>query len=241
MRVSTTVIVCLSLVLLQASAHALPCPDPPCLPCGEVVDLRPYFIPSYSGWQTAKRIWTYQGGNSDCFRFFQYSADEYELIKTCPGTATETYRVTSTGIYVTSEMGTPLGSQARLFQGNGLLFLPVSICTNRTTFQVCHEGETFINNASCLTTGSAPAHCANYLSRVEFAPSWNYGGNLGVIDSIIKIDRLDNGQVEMYWFGRGRGILRWEHRTATGTLLNSGQQTSEIPNSPIPHNSCFQP
>jgi hypothetical protein len=73
------------------------------------------------------------------------------------------------------------------------------------------------------------------------APGWNYGPNVGVIDSIIKVDTLDNGEVEMYWYGLRRGLLRWEHHSAAGQLLNWGQQTSEIPNSPIPHNSCAQP
>jgi len=218
------------------------CADPPCyVPCPDRVDLLPYFIPNYSGWEYAKRIWTYKGGNQDCFRMFRYGPGKYELIKNCVGTATETFQVSSLGVYVTSEMGTPLQSEARLFNGSGLYFLPAAICRNRPTFQVCHEGQTFIDSSTCQTTGSTGPHCGPYPSRIEFAPTWNYGGSLGVIDSIIKIDTLDNGEVEKYWYGRNRGILRWEHWSASGVLLNWGQQTSEFPNSPTPHNSCYQP
>jgi len=205
------------------------------------VDLLQYFVPNYSGWQTAKRIWTYMNGGTNQFRFFKYSTSSYELIKSPDGTSTETFDVGLFGVYVTSEMGPVLNSSSRLFIGDGLYFLPGSICRNRPTFRMCHDGEQFINPTSCLPAGSTPAHCAIYLSRVEFAPNYNYGGSIGVLDSIIKVDKLDNAETEKYFYGRNRGLLRWEHYNSAGTLINWGQQTSEIPNSPIPHNSCVQP
>jgi len=219
------------------------CPDEPC-GCrgGDPVDLIPYFVPSYSGWQTAKRIWKFKGGGTTNFRFFQYGTNKYELIKCPDGTCTETFKAGLGGVFVTSEIGPQvLGSESRIFPGQGLYFLPGSICPNKRTFRPCDQGQQFINPTSCLTEGQLPANCANYLSRVDFAPGWDYGYNVGVVDSIIKVDKLDNAETEKYWYGWHRGLLRWEHWSAQGELLNWGQQTGEIANSAIPHNTCPQP
>lgn len=217
------------------------------LPCGcaggDPVDLLPYFIPSYSGWQTAKKVQTMKGGGTNYMRMFQYASGKYELIKCPDGTCTETFNAGSGGVFVTSEIGpTVLNSSSKKFLGSGLYFLPASICRNARTFRPCHGGEQFINPTSCLPTGQQnPARCALYLSRIDFAPGWDYGASVGVVDSIIKVDELDNHEIEKYWYGLHKGLLRWEHWSAQGQLLDWGQQTSEIPNSPIPHNTCPQP
>lgn len=225
-----------------------PEPDGGCwdLPCGcaggDPVDLLQYFIPSYPGWETAKRVHVMMGSGTNYMRMLKYGTNKYELIKCPDGTCTETFTAGYGGVYVTSELGpTVLQGQSRQFLGSGLYFLPSSICRNRPTFRPCHEGERFLNATSCLPQGQTPPHCATYLSRVEFAPTWNYGYSVGVVNSIIKVDKLDNGDTEKYWYGLNRGLLRWEHYNAQGQLVNWGQQTGEIPNSPIPHNTCLQP
>lgn len=107
---------------------------------------------------------------------------------------------------------------------------------------MCHGGEQFIHPTSCLPTGqTTPPHCATYLSRIDFAPGYNYGNGVGVVDSIIKVDKLDNAETEKYFYGLNRGLLRWEHLNSSGQIINWAQQTGEIANSPIPHNSCPQP
>jgi hypothetical protein len=246
-----TVIVIIALLLLPLPAVAQksvitsspgPCPDEPC-GCGgpAPVVLTTYFVPNYSGWQTAKRLWTSNAGGTSERRMFSYATNKYELIKNATGTATETFRVDATWVYVTSEMGTPLGSSPKIFLGNGLTFMPTVLCTNKPTFRMCHSGEQLVFNTSCLPNGQTSAHCAINTSRVDLAPGWNYGYNVGVVDSVIKTDVLDNGEIEKYWYGKNKGILRWEHRNASNVLLAWDQQTGEIANSPIPHNSCAQP
>ena len=217
------------------------CEDDPCL-CtgGDPVYLVPYVIPNYSGWQSAKRLWTYQGGGTNQMRFFQYGSSKYELIKCGDGTCTETFRMVADGFFVTSEMKIA-GGGGRVFLGRGLYFIPSFVCPNLRTFRMCHQGEQYVRETSCLVDRQVPSHCAIYTSRIDFAPGWNYGYNVGVVDSIIKIDKLDNQEVEKYWYGLNKGLLRWEHWSAGGQLLGWAQQTGEIPNSPIPHNSCLRP
>lgn len=226
----------------DAVALVDPCPDEPCGCNGpDPIDTTTYFIPNYAGWQNAKKIWTEMSGGTNYFRFFQYSSDDYELIKCANGTCTETFEVTPAWIYVTSEMGPQvLQSSSRVFLGNGLKFIPRVLCTNKPTFRPCHEGEQLINATSCLPTGTTPSHCFTYSSRIDRV-NWNYGGSLGIVDTLIKTDRLDNGEYEKYWYGLGKGLLRWEHRSSSNQLLNYGQQTGLIMNSPISHNSCVQP
>ncbi len=238
----------LAMVLIAATVPAVvfaadQCPTEPCGCNGpDPIDTAPYFIPNYSGWQTARRVWTFMGGGTTQYRMFKYSSDDYELIKSPDGTSTETFEVTASWIYVTSEVGPGiLGSPSRIYNGNGLKFIPRVICPNKPTFRPCHEGEQLINATSCLPIGQTPSHCATYSSRIDLAPAWNYGYSVGVVDSIVKTDKLDDGKVEKYWYGRNRGLLRWELYSAAGVLLNWGQQTSEIPNSAIPHNTCAQP
>lgn len=218
------------------------CPDEPCGCNGpQPIDTSAYFVPTFSGWQTAKRVWSQKAGGSNYTRFFSYATNHFELIKCPDGSCTETFEVTPTWIYVTSEMGAAvLDSQPRIFLGNGLKFIPRVFCSNKPTFTPCHQGEQFINGTSCLASGSTPPHCSIYNSTLT-RTTYNYGGTIGSLDSLVKTDRLDDGSYEKYWYGYGRGLLRWEHRTSSNQILDWIQESGIIPNSPISHNSCVQP
>lgn len=211
--------------------------------CDHAVDIRPYFIPSYPGWDTAKKEMLYASGGTDYFRIFSYGTNKYEILKGATGNCAETWNVSLAGIYVTSEIGPcVLASQPREFSGSGLFFMPAEVCPYLSTYRGGHQGERFVDAATCQYTGaSTPGKQDKYLSRIDFAPGWNYGYNVGVVDSIIRVHTLDNNEVEKYWFGLNRGLLRWEHWSASGVLLNSAQQIGEIGNSPIQHNTCPQP
>jgi len=114
------------------------CPDEPCGCNGpDPIDTSQYFVPTFSGWETAKRLWSQMGGGTNQTRFFRYSTNHYELIKCPDGTCTETFVVSPSWIYVTSEMGAAvLDSQPRIFLGNGLKFFPRVLCTNKPTFRM---------------------------------------------------------------------------------------------------------
>lgn len=190
------------------------------------MDTSAYSAPTFSGWQTAKRVWSQEAGGSNYTRFFSYASNHCELIKCPDGTCAVTFEVTPAWIYVTSAMGAAvLDSQLRIFQAD---------------VHACHQGKQFINGASCLASGSTPPHCSICNSTLT-RTTYNYGGTIGSLDSLVKTDRLDDGSYEKYWYGYGRGLLRWERRTSSNQILDWIQESGITPNSPISHNSCGQP
>ncbi len=210
-----------------------------CEGCNQKIDLSKYFIPSYSGWQKAKKVMKYKNGSTDYFRLYKVSTGKYRLLKGGTGKNAETFKVNSNGIYVTSETGAVTESDPRIFKNKGLFFLPRYICPSNAYFRPKHDGEQFIDPNTCSTTGQTTGpHTFRYNAWVEFVPGWDYGYQVGEVDSIVIHARNDDGKLEKYWYGLNRGLLRWEIRSSSGQLINSVAQTREIANSPIPLNTC---
>jgi hypothetical protein len=206
------------------------------------VDLTVYFVPSYAGWQTARRVWTGAGGGQDSSRWFSYAPGKYEFIKTANGTKAETYTVYNDYIRITSEQGGDITNSSvytRVWINAGAIWMPASP-TPPIQFLPCSDGTVFYNS-SCQPTGSQGSSCAKNYSSVYRIGSYNYGYSVGVVDSIEKEDVLDNGDIEEYFYGLHRGLLRWEYWLANGTLKNWSQQIDEIADSPIADHICFRP
>jgi hypothetical protein len=219
-------------------------------------DLTAYFVPNYPGWDTAKRVWIGSDPGTTYGRWFSYGTNKYENIKFNNPHSAETYTFDGSWIYITAENNQNNSSISRVWPpgGNGFLglnWLPrygytcvgcrpreAVDCYTQNQFDTCYFSENLYNN--CQFTQSLPTHCGLNGSIVEFA-NYPYGYSIGTLPSIIKRDTLDDLEVEQYFYGLGRGLLRYERYDSRGNLVNWGQQTSEIPNSPIPDAACFHP
>ena len=208
----------------------------------QVVDVAPYFVPNYSGWQTAKKIWIAAGGGSSHLRFFSYAPNKYELIKFGNNASSETYLVTDYDIYLTAENNINNTNETRTYPSGALYWMPRFACRNKpllNQFTVCHGGERFYTN--CVFTQALGSHCAVFKSKLLLYYGYNYGYNVGAVDTVIKVDTLDDGAQEKYYYGKNRGFLRWEYFDPSGAMTNWWQQIDEVPNSPLVHGGCFQP
>jgi hypothetical protein len=223
-------------------------------PC-VLTDLSSYFVPSYSGWQTAKRLWIGSNGGSASERWFSYAANKYEHIKFSDPQSAETFAIDSSWIYITAENKINDSSQTRVWPpgvyGLGLRWLPryaqgcpgctaveIAACNQQNKFDPCNSGTNYYNN--CQFTNSTGNYCAVYGDDVEFT-TYNYGYTIGTLATIIKVDVLDDATSEYYYYGIGRGLLRYEDYDAHGNLLQWAAQTGENANQPIASNVCFQP
>ena len=239
-------LVVLILLLNPGAAAAIdPC-DAGLCDCysANIVDLATYFVPNYPGWSTAKKIWLSADGGTSHGRFFSYAPNKYELIKFQNNASTETYTVTSSAIYLTAENNINNSSTTRTYPAPyaALDWMPRYACNNKpllNQYDVCHGGEHYYQN--CVFQYSNPSHCGIFKSKIIFYYGYNYGYNVGVVDTIVKVDKLDDGAQEKYYYGKNKGFLRWEYINPSGVMTNWGQQIGEEPNSPLYHAACFQP
>lgn len=211
-------------------------------PPANVVDLAQYFVPNYPGWATAKKIWIDPSGGTSHMRFFSYAPNKYELIKFANNRASETYYVGAHMISLTVENNINNSTQSRTYPIYPLDWMPRYGCRYSATlndFDFCHGGEYYYNN--CVFSHSYGGHCGIFKSKVRFLGNYNYGYNVGVVDTIVKVNKLDDRSVENYYYGRNKGFLRWEYINPSGVMTNWGQQIGEEPNSPLVHQGCFQP
>jgi hypothetical protein len=223
-------------------------------PCVET-DLTAYFVPSYSGWQTAKRDWVGSDGSSNTERWFSYAANKYEHIKFSDPQSAETFAVDSNWIYITAENKINDTTQSRVWlsglYGLGLRWLPrnaqgcpgctpaeVSACNLQNNFVPCDSGTDYYT--TCQFTSSGGNYCAKFGDTVIFT-TYDYGYSIGTLASVIKHDVLDDGSAENYYYGEGRGLLRYEDYNPSGVLVSWAAQTGEVANQPIASNVCFQP
>lgn len=214
-----------------------------------------YFVPSYAGWDTAKRTWTGSAGGTSYDRWFSYATNKYEHIKFSDPHSAETYTIGTNGIYITAENDINDTSDSRVWPSSGtslgLFWLPLvayscpgcsvqtlTTCLARNNFDPCYSSVNYYTN--CLLTSSTGQHCGLYGSEV-LIESYNYGYSVGILPSLIKRDILDNLQSEKYYYGLGRGLLRYELYDASGNLLNWTAQTGEVADEPIADEACFHP
>lgn len=222
-------------------------------PCVQV-DLTAYFVPNYTGWQTAKRQWFNSAGSSTDDRWFSYAPNKFEHIKFSDPKSAETYTFDSSWIYITAENDQDDTTTTRVWipgqYGLGLRWLPrnalgcpgstageLAACNAQNAFTPCQSGTNFYT--SCVFTSSSGANCALTGSTVTFT-TYNYGYSIGSLPTIIKHDVFATTS-EDYYYGLGRGLLRYEEYSTSGTLLAWAAQTGELANQPIPSNVCFQP
>lgn len=219
------------------------------------VDLTAYFVPNYSGWDTAKRSWIDSSGGSNTERWFSYGTGKYEHIKFSNPSSAETFAIDGNWIYITGEFDQNNTSTSRTWPagsyGLGLTWLPrfgnqctactplqTANCNIEGSFIPCNSGQNSYN--SCQFVQSYPHYCAANYTYVYFV-TYNYGYSIGSLPSIIKHDTLDNNYVENYYYGLGRGLLRFEMYDANGYLVQWAAQTGETANQPISDQICFHP
>jgi len=246
-------VLCTSLALVMV-APGRAFPPPPV--CNSWVDLIDYFLPSYPGWQTAKITWQGSDGSSTFFYKQSYGPNRLELIKFNDPHSAETFIYDSDWIYITSENGFPDGTSARVWPAGynttylGLNWLPRVGCSSGVgigqynQFVPCYQNEVYYRNCTtcpCQLDHSTPTHCAKIPSGLRFL-NYNYGGSLGTIATVIKVDNFDDWSGgEKYFYGLGRGLLRFEVFNAQGQTTSWGQQTSEVFNQPLTDQVCFHP
>lgn len=238
-------------VLLLSSAPLLAQGN--CLP----TDLAAYFVPSYSGWDTAVRFWTDSNGGSSHERWYSYAPNKYAHIKFGNPQSVETFDVTSNWIFITAENDQNNTNVSRIWvpgtYGAGLQWIRRTGYTcfgcshqdyqacqlNHNIFDPCHNGENFYTN--CQFTNSTAAHCFLYNAAMIFYQNYNYGYSVGTLPSVVLSQDEDDRTSELYYYGLGRGFLRFESYDANGILTFWAQQTGEAANQPIPDQACFHP
>src|ERR1700681_1757176 len=89
-----------ALLLFVATAGLAFPPDPVCYTWA---DSTAYFLPSYSGWQTAKLIFQGSDGSVTYLRKFLYGPSQFEMIKFDNPHSSETYTYDGNWIYITAE------------------------------------------------------------------------------------------------------------------------------------------
>jgi hypothetical protein len=243
------------LFLLVASACLAAPPDPICY---HWEDSTPYFIPSYSGWQTAKLIFQGSDGSVTYLRKLSYGANKFELIKFDNPYSSETYAYDGNWIYITAENMQNNTPETRVWQAGyngyylGANWMPRIVCTsgnqtykNLNRFFSCSAGTahyTNCNSCPCQYVSTDPGRCSKYQSTVSYS-NYNYGGTIGTLPTLIMQSPFDDlSGSEWYYYGLGRGFLRFEVHDSSGLVIVSyGYQSGEIPNDPIPDQACFHP
>jgi hypothetical protein len=199
-----------------------------------------FFVPSFTGWQTARNLTIGDDGSKGAWRMLPYASNKYEFVKSPDGSEVETFTVGGLigGVVITSEQGVP---ESRRWV-NGMTWLPGEVCKNKPQlnyFEWCYEQE--VDYFNCSQTQTLPYHCGLFDSRIAYYPSKDYGYKVGVVESIVKVDTLDDGSFEHYWYGRGRGLLRFEALDRNGVVQHWVQVTETVLNSPITPHYCFLP
>ena len=232
---------------LAAAAHA------PLLAQCNSYDLTAYFVPNYSGWDTAKRIWIDSNNiTSPASRWYSYAPSKYAYIKFGDPHSVETYTYDSYFIYITAENYINNQPVSRVWPG-GLSWLPRYgfkctgctsqenlACLNLNLFDPCYTAQNHFD-ANCQFTSGDPQHCNLNPSNV-YLTSYNYGYSIGTLASVVKNDRNDvGGGWETYYYGLGRGFLRFEVHDGNNNLTYWAQQTGETPNQPLADQACFHP
>lgn len=220
------------------------CP-PPQGNCLTYQDLTAYFVPTYSGWQTARL--TEQGEPPSqpivtYDRKYLYGTNKLALVKFNDPHSVETYTWDNFWIYLTAENGINGTSQSRFYPANnsilGLIWMP------RYAFTPCYNEQVYYNNCNtcpCQYASTDPAHCSVHPSLVSLT-TYNFGGTIGTIPTLIKQDTYDdNTGGERYYYGLGYGFLRYEAVNAQGQLTAAGQEVGETPNDPLADQACFHP
>lgn len=244
-----------TLFLFVATA-GLAAPPPPV--CYTWSDSTAYFIPNYSGWQTAKVIFQGSDGSINYLRKLMYGPAKLELIKFGNPHSSETYTYDSEWIYITAENMQNNSPQTRTWQPGylgyylGANWMPRVVCTsgnqtyrNLNRFFSCSAGTnqyTNCNSCPCQYVSTDPGRCSKYQATVSYS-NYNYGGAIGTLPTLILSAPFDDlSGSEYYYYGFGRGFLRFEVRDFSGSVLRSyGYQSGEIPNDPIPDQVCFHP
>jgi len=240
-------VVAVLLLILTASPILADC---------QAVDIAVYFVPSYSGWQTASEEWTAAGGppaKSD--QWYSYASNKYAHIGFDNPKSVGTFTVTSTAIYLTAENGQNNTNVSRTFTPGtdqpGLTWMPRLAytcpgctfrermdCISLGVFVPCHDGENHFTN--CQFTNSYNAHCFRYASNVDLI-SYNYGYSIGTVPTAMLAQTEDDLSSERYYYGLGLGFLRFEAYNSSGTLTYWAQATQINLNQPIGDQACFHP
>lgn len=244
-----------ALLLFVATAGLAFPPDPVCT---HWEDSTPYFIPSYAGWQTAKLVFQGSDGSVTYLRKLMYGPSKFEMIKFGNSHSSETYAYDGNWIYITAENMQDNSPQTRIWQPGyngyylGANWMPRVVCTsgnqtyrNLNRFLSCSATVlhyTNCNSCPCQYVSTDSAHCSKYQSTVSYA-NYDYGGTIGVLPTLIMSSTFDDlSGSEYYYYGLGRGFLRFESRDFSGSVLRSyGYESGEIANDPIPDQACFHP
>jgi hypothetical protein len=243
-----------ALFLFVASAGLAFPPDPVCY---HWEDALPYFLPNYSGWETAKLI--FQGTDGTVYlRKHMYGPNQFEMIKFGNPYSSETYTYDNDWIYITAENMQDNSPQSRVWLPGyygwylGANWMPRVVCTsgnqtyrNLNRFWSCSAGTshyTNCNSCPCQYVSTDPGRCSKWQATVSYS-NYNYGGTIGTLPSLIISSPFDDffSGGETYYYGLGRGFLRFELHDYYGNILNYGYQSGEIPNDPIPAQACFHP
>ncbi len=241
--------------LLVASA-GMAAPPPPV--CNSWKDALEYFVPNYPGWETAKIIFSGSDGGFSYGRKHTYGTNKFELIKFGNPFSAETFTWDNQYIYITTENMQNNTPHTRVWQPGylgyylGASWMPRIVCTsgnqtyrNLNRFFLCHNGVKHYegcNSCPCQQVSTEPARCLALQWTVSHV-NYNYGGSIGTLPTLILQAPFDDmSGTEWYYYGLGRGFLRFEVRDFSGLqLLSYGWQSGEIPNDPIPAQACFHP
>ncbi len=228
----------------------------PILAACQTVDVAPYFVPSYAGWQTASEDWTTGGQPIVTDQWYSYALNKYAHIKFDNPKSVETFTVTSSAIYLTAENDENNTSVSRTFTPGtnqpGLTWMPrlaytcpgctpqeALACFQEGEFVPCHDGENDYNS-SCQFTNSYHAHCFLYGSHVNLI-SYNYGYSIGTVATAMLAQTEDDLTSERYYYGLDLGFLRFEAYNSSGVLTFWAQATQISLNNPIGDQACFHP
>jgi hypothetical protein len=246
----------LYILIVFSASSGLAVPPPPV--CYTWADSTAYFIPSYSGWQTAKLIFQGSDGSVTYVRKLLYGPNQFEMIKFDNPYSSETYAYDGDWIYITAENMQDNSPQTRVWQPGyngyylGANWMPRTVCTsgnqtyrNLNRFFSCSAGTNHYTNCSscpCQYVSTDPGHCLKNQSTVSYV-NYDYGGSIGTLPTLILQSPFDGlSGSEWYYYGFGRGFLRFEVRDFSGLVVTFyGYQSGEIANDPIPDQACFHP
>lgn len=241
------------LSLLVSTAGLAAPPPPVCYTWANSLD---YFLPNYPGWETAKHTWTGTDNSLVYLRKHMYGTNKFELIKFSNPFSSETFTWDNSYIYITAENMQDNSPNSRAWKPGyngwqlGANWMPRVVCTSGNTqymqfnrFFSCANGVdhyTGCNSCPCQLSSTEPARCSRWQNTVLFA-NYDYGGTIGTLPTLILSSPFDDQSgSERYYYGFGRGFLRFEVLRTNG-LNSSGWESGETPNDPIPSQACIKP